>query len=687
MKIQRKILLAVFLFLNFSSLICLQVPYSSEAVISNENLFEDFFRVVPPDSAHLELSTKAWLWHDDKNLYTLVESQIDENFSAGRFADYDVNPASDYIRIQLITDAQNYFAYGYFAYPLGSKYDFIRNSELEIDKYWNSSYSYSTEVSDSLWTVTFKIPFSDLRRKGSAPYHWKIILTRHQKELRESHSSPFVLTKMGNDYFRKAHSIVIQTDIASTRYLTAKPHTIFTYDFLEKNIDFDEENIGLDLTYNPTPTMRTKFSISPDFSDTPLDAVIDTYNSKYPPTYSENRYFFIEDFNVFGVNSNLFYSRNIVQPIYAIKFSGSHRNLDFGFLSARDKLIEQENPDDFYNILSFKPVWQKFRIQFTLLNRMNTGYHNTVLHTRPIWEVGKNKYFWANSNLSSRDLNNNSENGYHIQTGFSQYTRNYYMQFSVQRMSKNYALDMGTIYEDDFYGWNFDFKSLFNFESNLFSQIGHTVKLSEEVDNDSNILLERYLSLNTEMITNYHVDLTLEFVFVKENIETNSVDSKYIEKKRLGLRMQWDKLKWFIQRLSLNKVDYFFYSLGHSYNGSIIQYSTIGTVSKYFSYSFNLDYSVYPEIPKLSYIDKEYILGNFDSTLNFTNRLSITSGIRFHNYERYDYKKYFGYYANFKWEINDRCKLFAGINSEMNEINSSFRKNYEKFYTKLTYRF
>ncbi|MCF7794240.1 MAG: hypothetical protein K9N09_10140 [Candidatus Cloacimonetes bacterium] len=689
------------LYLHFNLLVGLDVPYSPKPVRNQDNLLKDFYRVSPPDSAEIELETKAWLWHDDKNLYLHFESEIDENLVYGRFADKDVNPYSDYLRVQLITDLDNYFAYGYFAYPLGSKYDFIRNTELESDKYWNSTYSYSSKIDDHLWKVTFKIPFSDLRHDGSAPYNWKIILTRYQKNSRQSYSTPFVLTKMGIDYFRKAHSIHINRNIPNSRMFRIKPHAIFTYDIKNNEVNFDEENVGLDLTFNLNPRMRTKLSLSPDFSDVPMDAVIDSYNSKYAPTFSENRYFFIEDFNVLGTNNQLFYTRNIVQPVYALKFSSNYKNLDFGFLSAKDKLEKETcydasddstytvitNPDDFYNILAFKPVWDKFRCQFTILNRVNDNYSNTVLHTNPIWEAGKNQYFWAEVNFSNKQMNGNSDYGYHFQTGFSRYSRHEMLKFSIQQMSSEYTLDMGKIYEDDFYGWNFDFANLHDFDSDILSDIEHSLTLSEEYDNISTNLLERYLTLESEIATNFNADIELEFVYVKENIEPDSKSGKFTDKTRFGVRLEWDKLSWFIQRLSLNKVDYYFYSLDDSYQGDIIQYNAIGTLFRHFSYSLNIDYSNYPDIPDLPFIDSEYVIGNFDSTINFSNTISFTLGIRYHNYERYDQTFYFGYYSNFKWELNSKFHYYMGLNSEMNEIENKIEKNYEKFYTKITYIF
>ncbi|HPR16859.1 MAG TPA: hypothetical protein PLD62_01295, partial [Candidatus Cloacimonadota bacterium] len=568
------------MFLFTSLLYSFEVPYSTIPLKTESNLIDDFRRVNPPDSCAIGLNTQAWLWQDDKNLYVYVQCEIDEHFDLGIYANHDSSPNADYLRLQLITDLNNYFAYGYFAHPLGSKYDYIRKANHETDEYWNSRYSYDSEILNNQWNVTFTIPFSDLRHQNTPPYEWKIILTRYIKSDRQSFSAPFVLTKMGNDYFRRAHSITINHYIPNVSHFSFRPYTIFSYDMLDKSTSFDKENVGVDISYNPTPTIRSKLSISPDFSDVPMDAVTDTYNSKYTPTYTENRYFFIEDCDLFGQSNDLFYSRYIVQPDYAFKLTGSSQNVSFAFLSAKDKLVEERTvddsittvetitPDDFYNILTVKPVWNKFRCQFTLLNRMNEDYHNEVLHANPILEIGKNRYLWAELNGSTKEKNDKSKEGFHAKCGYSAYSRNHMLTFALQEMSENYALDMGKIYEDDFYGWNLDYASQTEIQSRVLSEIGHSTYISEEIDNRRNTLLERYLSLETDFTSKYNLDMELEFVYVMENINPASDNNKYTDKIRYGCRLIWNKLDWFIHKLSLNKVDYYFYSLKRNYQGT-----------------------------------------------------------------------------------------------------------------------
>ncbi len=432
-----------------------------------------------------------------------------------------------------------------------------------------------------------------------------------------------------------------------------------------------------------------------------MDAVTDTYNTKYAPAYTENRYFFIEDFNAFGVGNDLFYSRKVMQPLYAFKLTSNAKNYSLGILSCLDKLIEESvydadsdstyiqtvNPSDVYNIVAFQPTWEKLRCRFTLLNRINEDYHNEVLRLNPIWEVGKNKYFWSDLNLSLKETELKTYRGYFGRIGFRSYSRNSSFSFSTQQMSRDYRVNMGKIYEDDFYGWNLDFSSVQSVDSQIFGELETCVNLSEEIDNKSNLLLERYLNLENSISTICNIDFDFDFEYVKENITPGETAAKYIDKLILGTSLEWDQINCFKPGLSVNKVRYYFYRLKDSYEGYVIQGKLSGIIDKYFSYFFSIDYNTYKDMPDVSTVDNEYMLLNFDLTINLSNRLSLSNGIRYDNYEYKSYSEYLGCFSNFKWEINPNCNLFTGIKIAQNTIDNERETDYSNFYLKLIYIF
>ena len=144
----------------------------------------------------------------------------------GRFATEDEWINADYFRIQIITEDKNYYAYTFYVFPLGSRYDGIRNSDFQIDKNWDSSYFYESDLNSNIWISRIYIPFRDLRFVGDPPYNWKIIITRYFANSREYYSVPFLRTSMGKDYFRKAYNIQINEKIKRSvnYFITALCH-------------------------------------------------------------------------------------------------------------------------------------------------------------------------------------------------------------------------------------------------------------------------------------------------------------------------------------------------------------------------------------------------------------------------------------------------------------------------------
>jgi hypothetical protein len=121
------------LLLFISQLFSLKVPFSETILQTEDNYVTDFIRVSPDDSEPISLLTEVWFWHDREHLYFYWEVELDEHFEKGRMGKRDEWIAADCLRVQLITDVKNYYAYLFYAFPLGNKYDGIRNSNMNID--------------------------------------------------------------------------------------------------------------------------------------------------------------------------------------------------------------------------------------------------------------------------------------------------------------------------------------------------------------------------------------------------------------------------------------------------------------------------------------------------------------------------------------------------------------------------
>lgn len=283
-----------------ASLPALIVPNSATPVLTPQNMISSFVRVDPDDMKPETLPTKAWIWQDGNDLMVYFEAEIDAGFQTGRASMRDQGAGSDYLRVQLITQPESYYAYYYLAFPVGGLMDGTRNMNMSVDYSWNSSYSYESDYSGKLWRLTMRIPLSELRFPSQPPYQWKVILARYNKGKEEIYSAPYVNTNMGKDYFLKGIDLQLNHPIKRKLDIKLKPYLVRSYDLMYKTSSFDPDNLGLDVSLNPGQRTRVKLSFNPDYSDVPPDNASDNYNSKYPPYYNENRFFFSEDIDAFG---------------------------------------------------------------------------------------------------------------------------------------------------------------------------------------------------------------------------------------------------------------------------------------------------------------------------------------------------------------------------------------------------
>ena len=84
---------------------------------------------------------------------------------------------------------------------------------------------------------------------------------------------------------------------------------------------------------------------------------------------------------------------------------------------------------------------------------------------------------WIDMNLSyidSLDSTDYPKKGYYGKIGYSRRNKDFYFSISAQQMQKDYAVDMGNIYEDDFYGWNINSY----YSKDIFITVQHTQSVS-----------------------------------------------------------------------------------------------------------------------------------------------------------------------------------------------------------------
>jgi len=208
------------------------------------------------------------------------------------------------------------------------------------------------------------------------------------------------------------------------------------------------------------------------------------------------------------------------------------------------------------------------------------------------------------------------------------------------------------------------------------------INASEEIDNKTSKLLERYAHFDLNFSSIYHLDFELDCVSVKE-----LWSEKYFNKYQVSIQTIWNKPRLFSVFLGVNYVNYIIYDLHKDYQGRYLQLGLKGIINKYASYSITIDNMNYFNVPQVNYVDDNYWLANMDISLSLSNDLDLTSGIRFNNYEYQDYSQHIGLFSNIRWQFTKRNYIYAGYSSANDKINEVNEYCHQQAYLKISYSF
>ncbi|MBU4486669.1 MAG: hypothetical protein KKD38_07035 [Candidatus Delongbacteria bacterium] len=106
------------------------IPFSEHPVMTDENMCTGFFNADNDDTLKCDQDNKAWFWHNGEKLFMHWEAEIDSSFGESSFRKRDDFSNDNNIRLQIVTDVNKFYAYVFYAYPLGGRTDGIRNEDM-----------------------------------------------------------------------------------------------------------------------------------------------------------------------------------------------------------------------------------------------------------------------------------------------------------------------------------------------------------------------------------------------------------------------------------------------------------------------------------------------------------------------------------------------------------------------------
>ena len=316
--------------------------------------------------------TDVALLRDEANLYIGVfahDSEPDRIIATQMARDAGLG-SDDRLEIVLDTYRDQRNAFYFATNPAGTLVDGLAFANGDLNTDWDAIWDVRTSLTPNGWVAEFAIPFKSLSfPAGSSVWGFNISRTIYRRLEEDRWSGARLETQFLQ--VSEAGELTNLDDLTQGIGLDVRPflagswlHTSLT------GADDTSRKIGLDTSYNFTPSLKLTGTINTDFGETEVDAR-QINLSRFSLLFPEKRSFFLEDAGVFtfastgpppaggipntGAEVFPFFSRRIgllngeeVPIDFGLKLTGKTGQTDIGILDVRTGDQGNIDADNFF---------------------------------------------------------------------------------------------------------------------------------------------------------------------------------------------------------------------------------------------------------------------------------------------------------------------------------------------------
>ncbi|HXL35151.1 MAG TPA: DUF5916 domain-containing protein [Gemmatimonadales bacterium] len=240
-------------------------------------------------------------------------------------------------------------------------------------------------MTDWGYEVEVRIPFKSLRYQPRQPQDWRLNIVRQVKHSGVEDSwfparraSATFVGQSGNlvGLSGMHRGLVMDLNPEATGKASGAPTLTRGYRY-----DVGDPQVGGNVRWGVSDNLTLNGTIKPDFSQVESDAGQLAFDPRQALFFSEKRPFFLEGSELFQVPQNLIYTRRIVQPVAAVKLTGTTFGTDIGLLSAVDQQFASATGTDnpiFTILRAQRSLGRGSRVGLAYTDRIEGGDYNRV---------------------------------------------------------------------------------------------------------------------------------------------------------------------------------------------------------------------------------------------------------------------------------------------------------------------
>lgn len=333
-----------------------------DSVWAHAALLTGFSQYSPNDDVPAADSTQVLVWYSSSAIYFGIRAYELHGRPTATLADRDQIFSDDNIQILLGTFHDRKQSLMFAVNPLGVQGDgaLIEGANVSASGFIGGAvvgreqpdlspdYVFQSHGRVTAWgyEIEIRIPFKSLRYQPSQPQDWSLNIVRQVKHsgfedswFPASRANATFIGQSGNlvGLSGMHRGLVMDINPEATARAEGTP-TASGYDY-----DLGHPQVGGNVRWGMTDNLTLNGTVKPDFSQVESDAGQLVFDPRQALFFPEKRPFFLEGTELFQVPQGLIYTRRIVQPVAAVKLTGTAGGTDIGFLSAVDQTFASES--------------------------------------------------------------------------------------------------------------------------------------------------------------------------------------------------------------------------------------------------------------------------------------------------------------------------------------------------------
>lgn len=359
---------------------------------------DGFIQRTPKDDVAPNQRTDVYLGYDSNYFYAVFVAFDEEPDKVrAHMTVRDHLTGDERLDLFLDTFHDHRHAYVFTVNPFGLQQDgsYDENASPNYDSSFDTVWKSKGQRTRRGFVVWEAIPFKSLRFPATQKQTWGILFIRWIPRNNGSDTWPRVSTRIqgrlgqeatleGLDSISRGHNVQFIPYAFERSYRALDTRDPNNPRFVSRAFD---PQAGIDGKTVLKDSLVLDATVNPDFSQVESDQPQVTVNQRFAVFFPEKRPFFLENANFFQTPLDLFFSRNIADPLYGVRLTGKVGHYAIGTLFSDDQSPgESVAPNDplagknarFSVVRINRDVGRQSTIGMIYTDREFAGSHNRV---------------------------------------------------------------------------------------------------------------------------------------------------------------------------------------------------------------------------------------------------------------------------------------------------------------------